>query len=112
MKLYNGELTVRNEESDSTVTIASGTPLSEVVNIADLYEIPYMLVLDDAGRLLGIASSIEVLDPTLRRNLRERERWLDMPIDSVMFILGLGRGVTLVSGLIVYRGEPYYCVYS
>lgn len=84
MKLYNGELTVRNEQSDSTVTIASGTPLAEVVESADLYEVPYMLVLDEAHRLLGIASSAEVLDRTLRRNLRERERWLGMPIDSVM----------------------------
>lgn len=84
MKLYNGELTVRNEQSDSTVTIASGTPLCEVVRTSNLYEVPYMLVLDDSGRLLGIASSIEVLDRVLRRNLRERERWLEMPIDSVM----------------------------
>lgn len=84
MKLYNGELTVRNEQADSTVTIRSGTSLSEVVAKADLYEVPYMLVLDDESRLLGIASSIEVLDRTLRRNLRERERWLGMPIDSVM----------------------------
>lgn len=84
MKLYNGELTVRNEESDSTATIASGTLLSEVVQTADLYEVPYMLVLDASGRLLGIASAIEVLDRTLRRNIRERERWLNMPIDSVM----------------------------
>jgi diguanylate cyclase (GGDEF)-like protein len=84
MKLYSGELTVRNEESNSTATIASGTPLSEVIETADLYEVPYMLVLDPSGRLLGIASAIEVLDRTLRRNLRERERWLEMPIDSVM----------------------------
>jgi hypothetical protein len=84
MKVYNGELTVRNEKSDSTVTIASGTPLSDVVDSADLYEVPYMLVLDETDCLLGIASSVEVLDRTLRRNLRERERWLGMPIDSVM----------------------------
>jgi diguanylate cyclase (GGDEF)-like protein len=84
MKLYNGELTVLDEQTESTVTIASGTSLSEVVETADLFEVPYMLVLDNAGRLLGIASSAEVLDRTLRRNLRERERWLQMPIDSVM----------------------------
>lgn len=84
MKLYNGELTVGNEQSNSTITIASGTPLSEVVETADLYEVPYMLVLDEADRLLGIASSAEVLDRTLCRNLRERERWLGMPINSVM----------------------------
>lgn len=84
MKIFNGELTVQNEQTDSTVTIASGTSLADVVDKADLYEVPYMLVLDDAKRLLGIASSAEVLDRTLRRNLRERERWLEMPIDSVM----------------------------
>tara|TARA_R110002072_G_scaffold302978_1_gene490621 strand:- start:20330 stop:21340 length:1011 start_codon:yes stop_codon:yes gene_type:complete len=84
MKLYNGELTVRNEQADSTVAIRSGTTLAEVVEQADLYEVPYMLVLDDSGGLLGIASSKEVLDRTLRSNLRERERWLEMPVDSVM----------------------------
>ncbi|MDA0807425.1 MAG: GGDEF domain-containing protein [Planctomycetota bacterium] len=84
MKLYNGELTVRNEQAGSTVAIQSGTTLSKVVEQTDLYEVPYMLVLDDTDRLLGIASSIEVLDRTLRRNLRERERWLGMPVDSVM----------------------------
>lgn len=84
MKIFNGELTVQNEQTDSTVTIASGTSMADVVDKADLYDVPYMLVLDDAKRLLGIASSAEVLDRTLRRNLRERERWLEMPIDSVM----------------------------
>ena len=84
MKLYNGELTVRNEQAGSTVAIQSGTTLSEIVEQTDLYEVPYMLVLDDTDRLLGIASSVEVLDRTLRRNLRERERWLGMPVDSVM----------------------------
>lgn len=87
MKIFNGELTVRNEQTDSTVTIASGTSLADVVDRADLYEVPYMLVLDDTERLLGIASSAEVLDRTLRRNLRERERWLQMPIDSVMLTM-------------------------
>ena len=84
MKLYNGELNVRDEQTESTITIASGTSLSDVVATADLYEVPYLLVLDKTGRLLGIASSMEVLDRTLRRNLRERQRWLEMPIDSVM----------------------------
>lgn len=84
MKLYKGELTVRNEQTGMTVTIESGTVLSDVVDAIDLFAVPYMLVLDEAGRLLGIASSAEVLDRTLKRNLRERERWLQMPIDSVM----------------------------
>lgn len=84
MKLYRGELTVCEEQTGTSVTVRSGTVLSDVVATIDLFSVPYMLVLDETHQLLGIASSAEVLDRTLRRNMRERERWLQMPVDSVM----------------------------
>jgi len=87
MQLFNGELIFREPRFDTAITTRLGTPLGELAATVDLTRIPYVLVLGNQNSLAGLVSSAEVLDCLQRRNQRERERWIEMPVEAIMLTM-------------------------
>ena len=87
MQLYDGELTFKEPRVDTAITTQLGTPLGELAAEVDLTQIPYVLVIGNDNSLAGIVSSSEILDCLERRNQRERERWIEMPVEAVMLTM-------------------------
>lgn len=87
MKVFSGELTLSEPRSEITVSVTSGTTVREVHDMLCESWVPYVLVTEGEDKLLGIASAAQIQDLTERRNERERERWLSMPVESVMLTL-------------------------
>ena len=87
MQLFNGELTFREPRFDTAITTCLGTPLGELAAMVDLTRVPYVLVLGKENSLVGLVSSAEVLDCLQRRNQRERERWIEMPVEAFMLTM-------------------------
>ena len=84
MKVYSGELTLIEPQHEVTVSVPAGTTLADVHEIISRSRAAYVLVVDLEDNLLGIASRSRIQDVTDRHNERERERWMSMPIESVM----------------------------
>ncbi len=87
MQLYDGKLTLTERRFDTAITTRLGTPLGELAAAVDLAQVPYVLVIGKENALVGIVSSSEVLDCLERRNPRERERWVEMPVEAVMLTM-------------------------
>jgi diguanylate cyclase (GGDEF)-like protein len=87
MQLYDGKLTLTERRFDTAITTRLGTPLGELAVAVDLEQVPYVLVIGKENALAGIVSSAEVLDCLERRNPRERERWIEMPVEAVMLTM-------------------------
>jgi len=87
MQLYDGELTFKEPRVDTAIITQLGTPLGELAAQVDLTQIPYVLVIGNDNSLAGIVSSSEILDCLERRNQRERERWIEMPVEAVMLTM-------------------------
>lgn len=87
MQLYDGKLTLTEPRFDTAITTRIGTPLGELAESVDLEQVPYVLVIGKENALAGIVSAAEVIDCLERRNPRERERWIEMPVEAVMLTM-------------------------
>ena len=64
--------------------IPGRTPLRLVVSLVDATNVPFILVEDDNGHLMGIVETAVILDRLASSNARERERWCETPVEAAL----------------------------
>lgn len=84
MKYHHTHIQKSTVETTQKCVVSSSMPLWEVISFIDLNTTAYILVVDDAGKLEGIVETEEVLRRLGVWNSVERNRWSEMPIQSML----------------------------